>query len=351
MSIAGRSELDVVLVIGPWPGTRTAVYTQHYLPRDMAAYTAWVTSVVERYDGDGVDDMPGLVRPPLAWEVDNEPDQHNQVAARQDGEPIDPEDERLPAPAGSFETASEYAQVLVATSAAIRAADPDATVLSAGMFRAGMPAGREYLAEVLRQPGVREAIDAISLHCYFSNDSLSAVQRTMRNARALAPDVPIWVTETSVPSEGEQPWVDEAWQARMVAGIVGGLFAEGAQRVFWHTLVDAPGTRTGPVGYARNSLFRASLDGDSVRYDVKPAGDVFKRLIGHLGAQDPADFAEIPVEGGRLLETDAGWLAFDGEPVLPPGARTVEDLVTGEVMLDPPKAVAPAWIKIGRAHV
>lgn len=344
MSVAGRSGIDVVLVIGPWPGARTALYTQHYVPRDMDAYTTWVTRVVERYDGDGVDDMPGLARPVLAWEVDNEPDQHNQVAAREDEVPNDPEDERLPAPPGSFETPAEYAKVLVATSAAIRAADPDATVLSGGMYRVGMPAGRAYLAEVLREPGVTDAIDAISLHCYFTSDSLSAVQRTMRNARALAPDLPVWITETSVPSEGSQPWIDEAWQARMVAGIVGGLFAEGAERIFWHSLADAPAERLGPVGYARNSLFRAAADGTALTYERKPAGEVFQRLAQHLSGLDPADFAEVPAEGGRLLDTGRGWLAFDGEPALPAGARTVEDLTTGEVLLDPPRAPTPAWI-------
>ncbi len=356
MRTVGEAGLDVVLVIGPWPGTRTALYTDRYVPADLAGYEAWVEALVERYDGDGADDMPGLARPVLAWEVDNEPDQHHLVAPRGREERglgglggdalgdaaagLDGAD----APRAPFETPREYAEVLIATSRAIRRADPDARVLSAGIYRAAMPAGRTYLADVLAVEGAREAIDGLSLHCYFSSDNLGAVQRTMRTARALAPDLPVWITETSVPSEGPQGWVDELWQAKMVAGIVGGFLADGADRVFWHSLVDAPNEREGPAGYATNSLFRGYADGNVVRYETKPAGDVFRRLAGHLAGQDPASFAEVPAEGGRLLETEGGWLAFDGEPAVPAGGRTVEDLVTGEVLVGGERAPAPAWI-------
>jgi len=355
MRTVGDAGFDVVLVIGPWPGTRTALYTDRYVPDDLDGYARWVENLVERYDGDGADDMPGLARPVLAWEVDNEPDQHHLVAprgARERGEAplgeaelggdpgdVDPSAERAP-----FQTPAEYATVLLATSAAIRRADPDARILSAGMYRPAMPAGRQYLADVLAVPGVRDAITGLSLHAYASSDNLSAVQRTMRTARALAPELPVWITETSVPSEGPQGWVDEAWQARMVAGIVGAFLADGADRVFWHSLVDAPNTREGPTGYATNSLFRGVTEGTRVRYELKPAGEVFRRLAAHLDAVDPATLAEVPAEGGRLLETDRGWLAFDGAPALPPEARTVEDLMTGEVTLDADRATAPAWV-------
>lgn len=44
-----------------------------YLPKDEQKYIAVVKAVVERYDGDGVDDMPGLVNPIKYWQVGNEP--------------------------------------------------------------------------------------------------------------------------------------------------------------------------------------------------------------------------------------------------------------------------------------
>jgi hypothetical protein len=44
-----------------------------YLPVDREKYGAFVQAVVERYDGDGIQDMPGLTRPIRHWIVDNEP--------------------------------------------------------------------------------------------------------------------------------------------------------------------------------------------------------------------------------------------------------------------------------------
>ncbi len=44
-----------------------------YLPIDEDKYTAFVKATVERYDGDGMDDMPGIVNPIRYWQVDNEP--------------------------------------------------------------------------------------------------------------------------------------------------------------------------------------------------------------------------------------------------------------------------------------
>ncbi|MBI5741183.1 MAG: hypothetical protein HZA16_10740 [Nitrospirae bacterium] len=44
-----------------------------YLPVDEAKYTAFVKALVERYDGDGIDDMAGLTVPVKYWQAGNEP--------------------------------------------------------------------------------------------------------------------------------------------------------------------------------------------------------------------------------------------------------------------------------------
>ncbi|MFZ5480863.1 MAG: glycosyl hydrolase [Myxococcota bacterium] len=336
MDIAGRGGIDVIAVVGPWPGARTAVHTPRYVPDDLPAYEAWVTSVVERYDGDGVDDAPGLLRPVLAWEVDNEPDHHNNVAPRGADVPdFDPT---------TFETPEEYATVLVATSRAIRAADPDATVLLGGMFRPAGPQGRAYLEAVLARPGAHAAIDGLSLHCYFSQDSLDTVKRTMSTARELAPGLPVWITETGVPSVPPPDHADEDWHARMVAAVVGGFLAEGAEGVLWHTLVDARRDEDAgdPNGFAGRSLFRVT-GGNPARIEPKPGAVVFSRLAARLAGLGPRDLAEVPAEDGRLLETPNGWLAFWGAPPVPPGGGAVTDLLTGETR-EADHAVSPAWI-------
>lgn len=62
--------LEPIIMLGPWPGNKTSNYTDDYLP-DEAAYRAYVQRIVERYDGDGIDDMPGLLRPVTMFEADN----------------------------------------------------------------------------------------------------------------------------------------------------------------------------------------------------------------------------------------------------------------------------------------
>ena len=44
-----------------------------YLPIDEEKYLKFVKAAVERYDGDGIDDMPGLTNPVMYWQVGNEP--------------------------------------------------------------------------------------------------------------------------------------------------------------------------------------------------------------------------------------------------------------------------------------
>ena len=76
-----------------------------YRPKDVAKYQRWVRAVVERYDGDGVDDMPGLTAPIKFWQVDNEPPR------RREG----------------------YADLVRITSQAVKEADPTAKVLIGGL--------------------------------------------------------------------------------------------------------------------------------------------------------------------------------------------------------------------------
>ncbi|MBI3754621.1 MAG: hypothetical protein HY265_00455 [Deltaproteobacteria bacterium] len=50
-----------------------------FLPTDEQKYLNFVKAVVERYDGDGIDDMQGLKNPILYWQVGNEPNNKGGV--------------------------------------------------------------------------------------------------------------------------------------------------------------------------------------------------------------------------------------------------------------------------------
>ena len=100
------------------------------VPKDMDSYKRFVKALVERYDGDGKDDMPGLRYPIKYWEVINEPhnnypDQFNITS--ENIERIRHSEEYF------FGSGKSYAKVLKATYLAVKEADPEALVLNGGM--------------------------------------------------------------------------------------------------------------------------------------------------------------------------------------------------------------------------
>lgn len=348
--------LEPLMMVGPWPGNQTANYTASYLPSDMAAYSAYVTRVVERYDGDGVDDMPGLKQGVIYWEVDNEPDLHNSRPPR--SSKAEAKASKTSTKPENFQTPAEYAKVLVASARAIREANPKAKVLSAGFYTLRSAEGRAYAQKLVTEPGVLAAVDVVSIHCYFEEDTLQPVERTLAVAAESFPGKAIWVTETSVPAKGDPAWQDESWQAGMVAGIYGAFLAGGADRIFWHTLADPPFAlpARGTMPFATNSLLkveREDMEAGGVRgpggeVKDKAAGAVYRRMATLMAGTDPSQYREEPATGGRLLWTGQGWLVFWGAPEAPKGAGQVTDLRTGQTRAAGGPIQAPAYISVGR---
>lgn len=318
--------LEPLLMVSPWPGNRSANVTPTYVPTDMDAYTAWVSALVERYDGDGVDDMPGLAGPVRYWEIDNEPDLKFTVP---------PRDATRDVPPGSFCRPEEAATVLLATSQAIRGAFPGATVLNGGLYRPFAASGQAYLRDLVAVPGVLEAFDVLSLHTYASDEHGEAYARGIREARLLTRGKPVFVTETSVASEGEERWMSAAWQARMVASAAGRGAVEGARAVFWHTLADPPvvGRRS---GFERHSLLVGARDGGATE---KPAAAVYRHLARRL-AEDDLTGATQDGEGAARLRSGAT-LLYEGVRAAPAGGVDLRD---GTPIPIGTPATAPAWL-------
>lgn len=150
-------------------------------PADWMAYKKWVKSLVERYDGDGKEDMPGLEIPIKYWEVMNEPDLTS------------PE----PEPRLDFytEDAAAYATLLIKTSEAIKEADPKAKVLIAGAA-GGNDEFLSFYRDVFKNKEAVSAFDIANVHC-ISNDSFDSfnVEPYQKMLKEMGIDKPIWVTE------------------------------------------------------------------------------------------------------------------------------------------------------------
>jgi hypothetical protein len=190
-------------------------------PSDWVAYKKFVEAIVERYDGDGVNDMPELKIPIKYWEVLNEPDLQYKS--------------NLPYGENDHSTfyrqgPKEYAQLLVETSKAIRSADPTAKILIAA------PAGADeralsFYQEVFKNTDARDAFDIGNIHC-ITNDQKTRDFNVGPYKKMLADSgiakKPIWVTEADAMygTIGE-----ENYQSTKTS--VNGAIAAGAERIFF----------------------------------------------------------------------------------------------------------------------
>ncbi|MCD6497809.1 MAG: hypothetical protein J7M25_05815 [Deltaproteobacteria bacterium] len=161
-----------------------------YLPVDQDEYTAFVEATVERYDGDGIDDMEGLVNPIKAWQVGNEP--------RPD---------------------ADFATLQRITYAAVKHACQDCTVLIGGV--AGFP--RNYISQFdnVYLPILNELaghdVDVFDFHWYGmatgdyriidpadGRTVYDHIRATLQQT-GFSSDLPIWITEMGTYS-GDPPF-------------------------------------------------------------------------------------------------------------------------------------------------
>jgi len=144
---------------------------------------------VERYDGDGFEDMPGLRYPVKYWEIMNEPGMQGR----------DPSGLKF-----FYGTPEEYLEILQASYRAIKEADPEAKVVMGGM--AGM---HEQFVEFW-EPIISEAgkyFDIANIHS-IDTDERREDLFTLKFKRFLerhGVDKPIWITEAQFGPLGFEP--------------------------------------------------------------------------------------------------------------------------------------------------
>jgi len=184
-------------------------------PVDWDSYSKWVAAVVERYDGDGQNDMLGLKIPIKYWEVMNEPDLASGF-----------EDSRL-----NFykDDAASYAKLLVETAKAIRGADSSAKILIAGAAGAD-DRFMNFYKTVLANQEVAASFDIGNIHC-ISNErgthdfNVGAYKKLLQSFNL---DKPIWVTEAEA-FNGQTAEENFELTKQSVAGAI----AAGAERIFF----------------------------------------------------------------------------------------------------------------------
>jgi hypothetical protein len=182
-------------------------------PCDPAAWQAFVRAIVERYNGDGIADMPGLQRGVRFWEMFNEP-------------------------SGSSYSAWQYVQFLATTYSAIKAVCPNCRALQAGD-------GPDAYTETVFSLGGAAYFDIANAHAIqaatFFDNTLAAAGFTqlMLKYHVLKP---LWITEVQIesgPGAAYPYFTEEQGGAEMVKAYVR-AFGLGAERIFYTVVRQNP---------------------------------------------------------------------------------------------------------------
>ena len=153
-------------------GKRFAKYLSK--PCSMDNYKTFLLALVDRYDGDGVNDMPGLTKPIIYWEVMNEPEFRMFFKG----------------------TEEEFVEIFNFSSKLIKSKQKDAVIIMAGA--AGMfPESKKFWKSAL--PKIKDHFDIANMHHITPPDGKCDkdfwVGEFSELLKSLNIDKPIWVTE------------------------------------------------------------------------------------------------------------------------------------------------------------
>jgi len=190
-------------------------------PCDIESYKNFVKKLVERYDGDGVDDMPDLIVPIKYWEVSNEPSMQEELVFF----------------TGS---SSDYYDILKATYEAVKQADETSYIVSGGM--AGVANDNKEFWEKVFDFGGSNYFDIGNIHS-ISSDSDSLYGEEYKE---FLDDNKIekifWTTEAELKSnslQGVKP--SEESYAKVIVKNYVEAFSSGSDKIFYVGLENSPG--------------------------------------------------------------------------------------------------------------
>lgn len=185
---------------------------------NLEAFATMLQTTVERYDGDGVNDMPGLARGVKYWQLQNEPEGSDCGQFNRD----------VPSWVAFMKRGYE----------AVKAACPSCQVLNGGgaMFDRTVPVAGDFWWDYASQGG-NAYIDVIAIHFNEGKDpvgvqDVALFETKIASAKdALGADKPIWVTEFGV----------------IIGAPVGGPFASftEAEAASWYTRFYVAGLNSG----------------------------------------------------------------------------------------------------------
>jgi hypothetical protein len=202
-----------------------------YPPGSLDEYADFVERVVERYDGDGIDDAPGSPRIDC-YEIWNEENLEQFWRPKPD--------------------AAKYVELLKSAFYAAKYADPDCTVVMGGLAGNGVDVGWEpeeskrFLQEIYDSGG-KGFFDVVAIHPYVypvpASSALRTLQTLVNSTKTVMKrnhdDRPLWITEigwSTFPNAWNNPTVSEEEVAVWLTKVYTEL--KGVDKIFWHNFRD-----------------------------------------------------------------------------------------------------------------
>ncbi len=268
-----------------FPGTQPSPFDGAYKPCDMERYKNFVSKLVERYDGDGIDDMPGLTAPIKHWEVMNEPEFDFYFLG----------------------TPADYFEILRATAEAAKSADPEAMIVQGGL--AGMmPECTEFWQAVFDLGGA-QYIDIFNMHSIGHGEHLNIPTFKVFLSKNGISDKPIWVTEVQYQQSQQTVNASPEQFAQIMARSYIFALANGVDKLFYVNLVKAH--------FAPNAPFdeRSALLNDLLQ--KTPMFYVHRTIADKLGDLDSDDTVEVLAEkvGSWSIETGQYKFVINGRTI------------------------------------
>jgi hypothetical protein len=292
--LAGDADVDLLAVCSVIPNwaaaNETAVGWDFGVPAEeqVPRFEQFVRTFVERYDGDGHDDMPGLMRPIHSYEFMNAPE----------GIPVD-----------------TYATWLKRFYTCVKASDPEAIVVlgslsSPGCRAVDRPQGDypSYFERLMVSPALAGAafpyFDVVGFECYPERypgrepfvDAYRYIQEVLADH---AMTCPVWLTEFGAQNANDQP-AELVRQADAIVRYAVGARALGVERAYLHCLWDyrVPGS---PDVVQHFGLVEDAPSG--TRPQHKPAFNAFVMLYNEI----PPDMHIDRITAGLYaIENDNG---------------------------------------------
>ena len=205
-------------------GKRFAKYLSK--PCLMENYKTFLLALVDRYDGDGQNDMPGLTKPIIYWEIMNEPEFKMFFKGTED----------------------EFVEIFNFSSKLIKSKQKDAVIIMAGA--AGMfPESKKFWKSTL--PKIKNDFDIANMHHITPPDGKCDkdfwVGEFSDLLQSLNIDKPIWVTEAMT------------GVCRVIPAYIN-AFANGAE-VIIDVGVNAPGMKMSKGNRKKLNNFINEIDG------------------------------------------------------------------------------------------